>query len=62
MPYAPYSASLFTATVVSTFERVGGPNGSLPVQPKVQRPNVNLSAGVGVAAMVLLRSGVVLVR
>src|SRR6218665_2654074 len=48
------SGSLCTAATVSTGRRVGLPNWSCAVQPKVHRPKVNLSVGVGRRFMVQL--------
>src|SRR5687767_2585805 len=46
-PHAPSGASRCTMSTGSRRGRVGSPNGSRPGFPTVQRPNVNLSAGVG---------------
>ena len=54
-PYAPISPSLRTASSGSSTGRVGRPNGSPPRWPTVQRPKVNLSAGVGTNALVMER-------
>ena len=50
-PYAPRLASSFTERTGSRAPRVASPNGSRACQPTVHRPNVNLSAGVGVTGM-----------
>src|SRR5690606_14626789 len=49
-PTSPKSSTIFAG---SSLARVGSPNGSRPGLPTVQRPKVNLSAGVGVSASVL---------
>ena len=46
-PHAPISASLSAYSHGSSAGRLGPPNGSVPVQPTVQRPNENLSCSVG---------------
>src|SRR5687767_15205441 len=51
-PQAPRSASRRTASHGSSAGRTNSPNGSRPRLPTVQRPKVNLSAGVGCSDMV----------
>ena len=51
MPYAPSSASLWTASTAASAGRVASPNRSRACQPTVHRPKLNLSSRVGCGAM-----------
>lgn len=53
-PQAPSSASRFTDSTGSMAARVASPKGSLPCQPTVHRPKLNLSSGVGVKRSVIV--------
>ena len=54
-PYAPISPACGPHSRGSSTGRVGKPNGSAPRLPTVQRPKVNLSAGVGTNALAIER-------